>query len=186
MIVDPLSLPPSTRHGLLLSAVSPRPICFASTIDAKGHVNLSPFSFFNLFSTNPPVMVFSPSRRGRDSTTKDTLNNVDQIKEVSINMVSHALVEQMSLSSTEYDPGVDEFIKSGLTAERSEKIRPPRVGEAPVSFECQVNDIIPLGKEGGAGNLVICEVLLMHIRDEFARGRSITCSCAQQFGAYRK
>ena len=154
-------------HGYLLSAVTPRPIAFASTVDAEGNINLSPFSFFNVFSANPPVLIFSPARRGRDNTTKHTYENLLEVKEVVINIVNYAMVQQMSLSSTEYSKGVNEFVKSGLTPVASESIRPPRVKESPVQIECKVNDIIALGTEGGAGNLVICEVLKMHIHDDY-------------------
>jgi flavin reductase (DIM6/NTAB) family NADH-FMN oxidoreductase RutF len=147
----------------MLGAVAPRPIAFASTIDAEGNVNLSPFSFFNVFSANPPIMIFSPARRGRDNTTKHTYENVLQVKEVVINIVNYDIVQQMSLSSTEYAQRVNEFDKAGLTPVASETIQPPRVAESPVQFECKVNEVIALGTEGGAGNLVICEVLKMHI-----------------------
>lgn len=153
-------------HGYLLGAVAPRPIAFASTIDKAGNVNLSPFSFFNVFSANPPIMIFSPARRGRDNTTKHTYENVLEVPEVVINIVNYSIVQQASLSSTEYEKGVNEFIKSGLTPVNSDRVKPPRVGESPVSFECKVNEVIPLGDRGGAGNLVICEVLLMHVQDE--------------------
>lgn len=146
-------------------AVVPRPIALASTVDEAGRVNLSPFSFFNIFSANPPILVFSPSRRGRDSTTKHTLDNVRQVAEVVINVVTHAMVEQVSLSSCEYPKGVNEFVKAGLTPLPSQRVRPPRVAESPVSFECKVNQVIELGQGGAAGNLVICEVLLMHISE---------------------
>lgn len=164
--INPSSLSSSELHGYLLGAVAPRPIAFASTVDKEGKVNLSPFSFFNVFSSNPPVMVFSPARRGRDNTTKHTLQNIEEVPEVVINIVSHNIVEQMSLSSTEYDKGVNEFNKAGLTEVASEEIKPPRVGESPAAFECKVNEIIPLGKEGGAGNLIICEVLLIQINEK--------------------
>ncbi len=152
-------------QAYLQGAVVPRPIALASTVDEAGHVNLSPFSFFNIFSANPPILVFSPSRRGRDSTTKHTLDNVRQVAEVVINVVTHAMVEQVSLSSCEYPKGVNEFVKSGLTPLPSQRVRPPRVAESPVSFECKVNQVIELGQGGAAGNLVICEVLLMHISE---------------------
>ncbi len=166
MKVTPGSIPLPQLHGYLQGAVAPRPIAFASTVDKSGSVNLSPFSYFNIFGSNPPILIFSPSRRGRDNTVKHTYQNVLEVPEVVINMVSYDIVEQMSLSSTEYDKGVDEFIKSGLTAAASDLITPPRVKESPVSFECKVNEVKPLGKEGGAGNLVIAEILLMHISDE--------------------
>ena len=161
--LDPKDLSTGRLHGYLLGAVTPRPIAFASTTDKKGNVNLSPFSFFNVFSANPPILIFSPARRGRDNTTKHTYENVLEVKEVVINIVNYAMVQQMSLSSTEYPKGVNEFKKAGLTPIASEKVKPPRVAESPVQFECVVNDIIQLGKEGGAGNLVICEVVKLHI-----------------------
>ncbi|MGK7388997.1 MAG: flavin reductase family protein [Candidatus Cyclobacteriaceae bacterium M2_1C_046] len=164
--INPKEVTVPVMHSYLLGAVAPRPIAFASTIDKEGNVNLSPFSFFNCFGANPPILVFSPARRGRDNTTKHTYENVLEIKEVVINVVNYDIVEQMSLASTEYPKGVDEFVKSGLTAVESEMVKPPRVEEAPVAFECRVNDIVPLGQEGGAGNLVICEVLLMHVKEE--------------------
>ena len=152
-------------HGYLLSAVSPRPIAFASTVDGVGNVNLSPFSFFNVFSANPPILVFSPARRVRDNTTKHTLENILITKEVVINIVNYDMVQQMSLSSTEYPDGVNEFIKSGLTEVASDIVKPPRVQEAPVQFECKVNDVIALGNQGGAGNLIIAEVVKLHIKE---------------------
>ncbi|RDK88812.1 flavin reductase family protein [Marinirhabdus gelatinilytica] len=164
--IDPKAIPVPKLHGYLLGAVSPRPICFASTIDAEGNVNLSPYSFFNVFSANPPIMVFSPARRVRDNTTKHTFENVLEIKQVVINIVSHAMVQQMSLSSTEYAKGVNEFTKAGFTEMPSTLVKPPRVKEAPVQFECKVNEVIGLGSEGGAGNLVICEVVKVHIHEE--------------------
>ncbi len=162
---EPKDLATSKLHGYLLGAVAPRPIAFASTIDKKGNPNLSPFSFFNVFSANPPIMVFSPARRVRDNTTKHTLHNVKATKEVVINVVNYDMVHQMSLSSTEYPEDVNEFEKSGLTMQTSDIVKPFRVAEAPVQFECKVNDIIALGNEGGAGNLVICEVVKLHIDD---------------------
>ncbi len=160
---DPKDLSVGRLHGYLLGAVTPRPIAFASTIDKKGNINLSPFSFFNVFSANPPILIFSPARRGRDNTTKHTYENVLEVKEVVINIVNYDMVQQMSLSSTEYPKGTNEFVKAGLTAIPSEKVKPPRVAESPVQFECVVNDVVQLGKEGGAGNLVICEVVKIHI-----------------------
>jgi flavin reductase (DIM6/NTAB) family NADH-FMN oxidoreductase RutF len=164
--IDPkeISIPVLQRY--MQGAIVPRPIAFASTTDSEGNINLSPFSFFNLFSTNPPVLVFSPSRRGRDNTIKHTLENIRQVKEVVINIVCYAIVQQVSLSSTEYPKGINEFQKSGLTPVPSDRVTPPRVKESPVSFECIVKDIVPLGDQGGAGNLVICEVLLIHIKEE--------------------
>ncbi|MCB0430403.1 MAG: flavin reductase family protein [Flavobacteriales bacterium] len=161
--IDPKAIPVPQLHGYLLGAVAPRPIALASTINEKGERNLSPFSFFNVFSANPPIAIFSPARRGRDNTTKHTYENVKQVKEVVINVVNYNLVQQTSLSSTEYAEGVDEFVKAGLTPIDSEKIRPARVKESPVQMECIVKDVVELGNQGGAGNLVICEVVLMHI-----------------------
>jgi flavin reductase (DIM6/NTAB) family NADH-FMN oxidoreductase RutF len=152
-------------HDLLLGTVSPRPIALASTVDGDGIVNLSPFSFFNIFSTRPPVLVFSPSRRQRDSTTKHTLDNILETGEVVINTVSHSIVEQASLASAEYDKGVNEFMKAGFTEVKSERVKPPRVKESPASFECNVMEVKSLGTGGSAGNLVICEVILIHVND---------------------
>jgi flavin reductase (DIM6/NTAB) family NADH-FMN oxidoreductase RutF len=167
MILDPGNLTPTELQGYLQSAVAPRPIALVSTVDAQGKVNLSPFSFFNCFSISPPILVFSPSRRVRDNTTKHTLENVREVKEVVIQVVSHAMVEQTSLASTEYEKDVNEFTKAGFSEEPSIKVKPPRVKEAPVAFECKVLDIIALGDGPGAGNLVVCEVLLIHCKDEF-------------------
>ena len=163
---DPKDLSTGRLHGYLLSAVAPRPIAFASTVDVDGNPNLSPFSFFNVFSANPPIMIFSPARRVRDNSVKHTLENVEATREVVINVVSYDIVQQMSLSSTEYGKGVNEFEKSGLTMLKSDKVKPFRVAESPIQFECKVNDIIQLGEEGGAGNLVICEVVKLHITEE--------------------
>jgi flavin reductase (DIM6/NTAB) family NADH-FMN oxidoreductase RutF len=159
-------LSPIQIQSYLNHAVAPRPICLASTIDKNGNVNLSPFSFFNAFSVNPPVCVFSPSRRVRDNTTKHTLGNIQQVPECVINIVSYDMVQQVSLSSVEYPLGVNEFIKSGLTELPSELVKPPRVAEAPVQFECVVNDIISLGNTPGAGNLIIAEIKLIHIKED--------------------
>lgn len=164
--IDPKSLPIPQLHGYLLGAVGPRPIAFASTIDKDGVSNLAPFSFFNVFSANPPIMVFSPARSGRTNTTKDTYNNVKEVPEVVINVVNYDLVHQMSLASSPYEPGIDEFKKTGLTPIPSETIKPFRVAESPVQFECKVNEVIELGDGGGAGNLVICEVTRIHINDD--------------------
>jgi len=166
LTIDPKEIPTAKLHAYLLNAVAPRPIAFASTIDHKGKVNLSPFSFFNVYSSNPPIMIFSANRRVRDNTTKHTLKNILQTKEVVINIVDHSIVYQASLSSTEYPKGVNEFVKSGLTMCKSELVRPYRVAESPVQFECKVNEIIALGDQGGAGNLIIAEVLKIHIRSE--------------------
>lgn len=166
LTIDPKEVSVGKMHGYLLGAVAPRPIAFASTVDKEGNVNLSPFSFFNCFSANPPILVFSPARRVRDNTTKHTYENVLEVPEVVINIVNYSMVEQMSLASTEYDKGIDEFVKSGLTPVRSERVKPPRVGESPAAFECKVIEVKPLGKEGGAGNLIICEVILAHIKND--------------------
>jgi len=164
--LDPKTLPVPKVHQYLLGAIGPRPIAFASTIDAEGNHNLAPFSFFNVFSANPPILIFSPARAGRSNTTKDTYNNVKVIPEVVINVVNFDMVHQMSLASSPYPAGTSEFTKSGFTALESETIKPMRVAEAPVQFECKVNQVIELGTEGGAGNLVICEVTRIHIREE--------------------
>lgn len=165
MIINPKEVNTASLHSFLLASVAPRPIAFASTIDKKGNPNLSPFSFFNAFSTNPPIVIFSVARRVRDNTIKHTLENIHEIKEVVINMVSYNIVQQTSLASTEYLKGVNEFEKAGFTAISSHLIKPFRVKESPVQLECKVTQIIELGKEGGAGNLIICEVVLMHIND---------------------
>jgi flavin reductase (DIM6/NTAB) family NADH-FMN oxidoreductase RutF len=164
--LDPKSLPIAKLHAYLLGAVGPRPIAFASTIDADGNTNLAPFSFFNVFSANPPIMIFSPARSGRTNTTKDTYNNVKTVPEVVINVVTHDIVQQMSLASSPYAPGEDEFTKAGFTKIASDTIKPFRVAESPVQFECKVNEVIELGHEGGAGNLVICEVTKIHIDEK--------------------
>jgi flavin reductase (DIM6/NTAB) family NADH-FMN oxidoreductase RutF len=148
-----------------LGAVGPRPIAFASTIDKEGNPNLAPFSFFNVFSANPPIAVFSPARSGRTNTTKHTYDNVKEVPEVVINIVNYSMVHQMSLASSEYPKGVDEFTKAGFTKEKSELIRPFRVKESPVQLECKVKEVIELGDQGGAGNLIICEVVLIHIQE---------------------
>ncbi len=165
MYLDLKEMKPADVQNFLQHAVAPRPVCFASTIDKEGNVNLSPFSFFNLFSSNPPVVIFSPARRVRDNTTKHTLQNVEEVKEVVINIVDFDMVQQSSLSSCEYPKGTNEFEKSGFTAIPSTLITPPRVKESKIQLECKVTEIKPLGTEGGAGNLVICEVLCMHIDD---------------------
>jgi len=161
--IQPKDLSTPELQALLQGAVAPRPIAFVSSINGAGEVNLSPFSFFNLFSANPPILVFSPSRRVRDKSTKHTLENVLEVPEVVIHVVGHSLVEQVSLTSTEYGKGVNEFVKAGLTEVPSNLVSPPRVKEAPLAFECRVNQVISLGEEGGAGNLVICEVLQIHL-----------------------
>jgi flavin reductase (DIM6/NTAB) family NADH-FMN oxidoreductase RutF len=164
--IDPKKITTPKLHGYLLSAVAPRPIALASTMDADGNPNLSPFSFFNVFSANPPILIFSPARRVRGNTTKHTLHNVKMTKEVVINTVNYEIVQQMSLSSTEYPEGVNEFIKAGFTMLRSENVQPFRVEESPIQFECKVINIVELGTEGGAGNLIICEVVKLHIKEE--------------------
>lgn len=161
--IDPKEIPTPKLQGYLQGAIGPRPIAFASTLDRNGTPNLSPFSFFNVFSANPPILVFSPSRRVRDNTIKHTLINAELNREVVINVVNYAIVQQASLSSTEYGDGVNEFEKSGLTMLPSDIVKPFRVKESPVQFECKVKDIISLGDGGGAGNLVICEVVKLHV-----------------------
>ncbi|WP_241240812.1 flavin reductase family protein [Maribacter sp. MJ134] len=165
--IDPKAISQPELHGYLLSAVAPRPICFASTIDAEGRVNLSPFSFFNVFSSNPPILIFSPARSGRDGSLKHSHQNVKEVPEVVINIVNYPIVEQMSLSSTAYDKGVNEFVKAGLTQVQSEKVKPPRVGEAPVALECTVTEVIELADTPGAGNLILAKVELIHINKEY-------------------
>lgn len=165
MTIDCSELSVSDRQYFLQHLVAPRPICFASTIDAEGNVNLSPFSFFNLFSSNPPIVVFSPARRVRNNTNKHTLENVQQVPEVVINIVTYDMVQQTSLASCEYPKGVNEFMKAGFTEIPATLVRPPMVKESKAKLECKVLEIKPLGTEGGAGNLVICEVLRMHIDD---------------------
>ena len=165
LTVNPKDIEVPQLHRYLLGAIGPRPIAFASTIDANGIPNLSPFSFFNVFSANPPIMIFSPARSGRTGATKNTLDNVREVKEVVINVVNHDIVQQMSLSSSPYDSSIDEFVKAGLTPIPSEEIKPFRVKESPVQFECKVNEVVELGQNGGAGNLVICEVVKIHINE---------------------
>lgn len=164
--IDPKEIPTGKLHAYLLGAIAPRPIAFASTIDAEGNPNLSPYSFFNVFGSNPPTLIFSPARRVRDNTIKHTLENALETKEVVINVVNYAIVQQMSLSSTEYAKGVNEFEKAGFTMLKSDIIKPFRVAESPVQFECIVKDVIFTGDEGGAGNLIVCEVVKMHISDD--------------------
>lgn len=164
--LDPKDLPVPKLHGYLLGAIGPRPIAFASTIDENGVNNLSPFSFFNCFSAAPPIIIFSPARNGRTNTTKDTYNNIKKIPEVVINIVNMDIVHQASLSSSPFDATIDEFKKSGLTPIPSDKIRPMRVLESPVQFECKVLEVKELGDQGGAGNLVICEVVKIHINED--------------------
>ncbi|MFV8268695.1 flavin reductase family protein [Flavobacterium sp. GT2N3] len=161
--IDPKSIETAKLQGYLQSSIGPRPIAFASTMDANGNPNVSPFSFFNVFSANPPILIFSPARRVRDNSIKHTLINAEATREVVINVVNFDMVQQISLASTEYADGVDEFVKSGLTPIASEVVKPFRVKESPVQFECKVTQIIALGTEGGAGNLVLCEVVRIHI-----------------------
>jgi flavin reductase (DIM6/NTAB) family NADH-FMN oxidoreductase RutF len=164
--INPKEISTQQLHSYLLGSIAPRPIAFASTMDKDGNVNLSPFSFFNIFGSNPPILVFSPARRVRDNSTKHSLDNVREVPEVVINIVNYEMVEQMSLASTEYERGVNEFVKSGLTEQPSSMVKPPRIKEAPASFECKVLEVIPFGEEGGAANLVVCEVLLAHFKEE--------------------
>jgi len=166
MRIVPSEVKTAELHAYLLGSVSPRPICFASTIDNEGHMNLSPFSFFNVFGSKPPILIFSPARRVRDNTIKHTLENVYENMEVVINMVNYDIVQQMSLASCEYPKGVNEFEKAGFTPIASDMVRPFRVKESPVSLECKVIQVIETGNEGGAGNLIMCEVLCMHIDDK--------------------
>lgn len=166
MTIDLSTLSTADRHQYLQHVIAPRPVCFASTINNAGEVNLSPFSFFNLFSSNPPIVIFSPSRRVRDNTVKHTLTNVLEVPEVVINIVTIDMVQQVSLASCEYPPGTDEFIKAGFTPEPAVLVKPPMVKESKVKLECVVNEVKPLGDNGGAGNLVICEVRLLHVSDD--------------------
>jgi flavin reductase (DIM6/NTAB) family NADH-FMN oxidoreductase RutF len=163
--IDASSLTPAEMQAYLHYSIAPRPICFVSTIDKNGQVNLSPFSFFNVFSINPPICVFSPTSRARDNTTKHTLENVLEVPECVINIVNYDMVQQTYLTSLDYKKGVNEFSKAGFTELASEKVKPPRVAESTVQLECVVNDVISLGKNGGAGNLVIAEVKRMHINE---------------------
>lgn len=174
-VFDPKELSPVELQGLLQGAIAPRPICFASTIDKDGKPNLSPFSFFNIFGNNPPILVFSPARRVRDNTTKHTLQNVQEVAEVCINVVTYDMVWQTSLASTEYEKGVDEFEKAGFGKEPSLHIKPWRVKESPVNLECRVMEVKPIGDGGGAGNLVICEVIHIHVDENIldASGKKI-------------
>jgi flavin reductase (DIM6/NTAB) family NADH-FMN oxidoreductase RutF len=165
MHIDPTKIPIAKLHHLMLGAIAPRPIAFASTLDKRGKPNLSPFSFFNAFGVNPTTLIFSPARRGRDNTTKHTYENVKKVPEVVINVVSREIVQQVNLASTEYAGGVNEFLKSGLTMIPSVKVKPFRVKESPVQFECKVREVIETGDQGGAANLVICEILMIHVDD---------------------
>lgn len=165
MRILPGEIKTSQLHAYLLGAVSPRPICFASTVDEDGNPNLSPFSFFNIFGSKPPILIFSPARRVRDNTTKHTLQNILQTKEVVINVVSYDMVQQMSLASCEYPAGTNEFVKAGFTPVESTLVKPFRVVESPAQLECRVKEVIETGAEGGAGNLIICELLCMHLNE---------------------
>ncbi len=165
MRIIPGEIKTSQLHAYLLGAVSPRPICFASTMDEDGNPNLSPFSFFNIFGSKPPLLIFSPARRVRDNTTKHTLQNILQTKEVVINVVSYDMVQQMSLASCEYPAGTNEFLKAGFTPVESTLVKPFRVAESPAQLECRVKEVIETGTEGGAGNLIICELLCMHLNE---------------------
>jgi flavin reductase (DIM6/NTAB) family NADH-FMN oxidoreductase RutF len=165
MLLNLKDLKPAEKQYYLQHVVAPRPICFASTIDKNGAVNLSPFSFFNMFSSQPPIIIFSPSRRLRDNTTKHTLQNVLEVPQVVVNIVTYDMVQQTSLASCEFPKGIDEFEKAGFTREPALMIKPPMVKESKVKLECKVMEVKPLGEEGGAGNLVICEVLCMHVDD---------------------
>ncbi|MBX2933041.1 MAG: flavin reductase family protein [Ferruginibacter sp.] len=163
MIINLKDIKPADAQNFLQHAIAPRPICFASTIDKEGNINLSPFSFFNLFSSNPPVVIFSPARRVRNNTTKHSLENVLQVPEVVINIVDYDMVQQTSLASCEFPKGINEFIKAGFTTQKATLVQPPMVKESKVKLECKVLEVKPLGTQGGAGNLIICEVLCMHI-----------------------
>lgn len=179
---DPAQLDAAHRHHLLLAAVAPRPIAFASTLDGEGRINLSPFSFFNVFSSNPPIMIFSPARSGRDGTLKHTHQNILEVPEVAINVVNHPMVEQMSLASTGYPKGVNEFEKAGFSMLPSDVIRPPRVKESPASFECKVREVVSLGDHGGAGNLIICEVLRLHIARKYFKDEMLDTTALDLVG----
>ena len=161
--IDPKKIEFPKLHGLMLGAIAPRPIAFVSTIDAEGRVNLAPFSFFNAFGANPPTLIFSPARSGRTNQNKHTFHNVNDVPEVVINMVSYEMVQQMSLASSEYPTQVNEFVKAGFTELPSEMVKPPRVKQSKVQIECKVKEVIETGNQGGAGNLIICEILMMHV-----------------------
>lgn len=171
--IDTSLVTPAESIQYLQNAVAPRPIALVSTIDKEGNVNLSPFSFYNVFSSNPPILVFSPSRRVRDTTSKHTIQNIEEVRECVINSVSYDIVHQSSLSSTEYDKGVNEFYKAGFTEIESLKVKPPRVKESKVSFECKVKELIPMGDGGGAGTLVVCEVLMIHVDESVLNERGL-------------
>ncbi len=166
MILDAKNTTTQNIHKIILGAIAPRPIAFVSTVDKDGRPNLAPFSFFNAFGANPPILVFSPARRGKDNTTKHTFDNIKDVPEVVINVVNYNMVHQMSLASSDFPQGENEFVKAGFTALSSETVRPDRVQESPVQFECKVLNIIETGDQGGAGNLVICEILKIHVDDD--------------------
>lgn len=166
LLIDPADTDPRQMYAYLTGTIGPRPIAFASTVDAEGAPNLAPFSYFNMFSSRPPVLIFSPNLSGRTGAKKDTLRNVEATGEVVINLVNHALVEQQNIASCEYPQGVNEFAKAGLTPVPSVRVRPARVAESPVQFECKVRQVVSLGDQGGAGNLVVCDVLLIHLRKD--------------------
>ena len=172
MIIHLKDLPPADVQNYLQHAIAPRPICFASTIDNAGNINLSPFSFFNLFSSNPPIVIFSPSRRVRDNSTKHTLQNVLELPEVVINIVDYDMVQQTSLASCEFAIEINEFEKAGFTMQPATLVKPPMVKESKIKLECKIIEVKPLGSEGGAGNLVICEVLVMHIDESILDGNN--------------
>ncbi len=173
MKIDPQTYPIPKLFGMMLGAIAPRPIAFASTVDEKGRPNLAPFSFFNGFGANPPILVFSPSRRGRDNTTKHTYNNIKMVPEVVINVVNYDMVYQTSLASSDFPEGVNEFDKAGFTALKSDLVKPFRVKESPVNFECKVLQVIETGDQGSAGNLVICEIVKLHIDDAILNEKGI-------------
>tara|TARA_Y100000746_G_C15432541_1_gene419283 strand:- start:471 stop:1373 length:903 start_codon:yes stop_codon:yes gene_type:complete len=170
---DPKEINPGKLHAYLLGGVAPRPISFASTVDSEGNVNLAPFSYFNVFSANPPVLIFSPARRGRDNTTKHTYENVLEVPEVVVNMVDFEIVHACSLASTEYAKEVNEFQKAGLTEVASDLIKPPRVLESPASFECKVLRVDSFGDNPGAGQLVVCEIIKMHFRNDILNSECV-------------
>lgn len=165
LVIDPQTTPIPDLHQFMVSSVAPRPIAFVSTVDTEGVANLAPYSFFNAFSSNPPILVFSSNRRVQDGTTKDTLTNIEATRECVINVVSHNIAQQMSLTSVNFPSDVSEFDKAGLTPIASDLVRPFRVAESPVQMECRVEQILPLGTEGGAGHLIVCRVVRMHISE---------------------
>lgn len=166
LTINPKEVSQQQLHSYLLGAVGPRPIAFASTVDKEGRVNLAPFSFYNVFSSNPPIAIFSPNRGGKTGATKHTHDNVKEVPEVVLNAVTYDMVQQMSLASSPYAKGVDEFVKAGFTKIPSQLVKPPRVAESPVTMECKVTQVIEMGEHGGAGNLIVCEIILVHIKEE--------------------